>query len=1224
MKTRNTFLILFGSLVTLNFFTLFLLFIQLDSQEKQYKSQVNRFNSYSIGNKLEQGSEDLTDYSRTFVITGDTIWEKKYWNLVNDRDGIMNDEFYIKSLLDSMLEMGFNKSEFELLEEALNHSDELVLIEEEAMNASKGLFKDSSGMYTIIDEPDLNYALNKLYNDEYLLKVNQIMAPIKKFDELTDIRTKNETVESAKHNKKLLVAIITFKTFVILFLILVYYLISKRIKKEEEISLKLEKSELQFRTLVNSLPGTIYNCATEDPWQMFFITDQIEILSGYPKEDFSGDKPRRTFGEIMHPDDRQKVSDIVKEAIKNKTTYNLSYRIIHKNKSIQYVNAHGKAIYNNDGSVNYLVGGIFNETEKKLAELKLNASELQFKSLVATMPGAIYRSGLGDPWEIYQISDEIENFTGYPKEDFLGPKPLRVYADFMHSDDRKYVSNAVQEAIDKKEEYKIEYRVIHKDGYVRYVADYGKAIYKANGTPDYLVGAIFNDTENKKTRIQLEESELKFKSLVTNLPGVIYSCGVDDPWEMYYMTDTIETLSGYPKEDFLGINPRRNFGDIMHPDDRKKASEDVQFAINNKQAFKIDYRVIHKDGSEHYVYGYGHAMYNDDGSPDYLVGGIFDDSERLAAIKEVKDSEERFQLAAKGSNAGIWDLDVATNIAFWTDVHYELLGYEVDEIEPTLSFVRSIVYADDLDVFDHVVNSHIEQGTPLDFEARFYTKTNEIRWFRSRGASSRDAHGKSVRIVGTFSDITDKKIAEQKLEQSEQTARVLLNATSDISHLIDEDGTILELNDAMAQVLGSKRENLIGSNIFDTMPKDLAIQRKELISQVIDEEKPLKIPYDLGRGGQIYDSGIYPIISSTHEKRKVVVYAHDISDLVKTQKALEAKEQQLKYALEASNEGIWEWNLKTSSINYSRRCFNLIGYDQVKNIEEVEAFWKSVIHQEDMKDALVNNLEQITKSGVHDSIYRVKTRSNEIKWIHTKGKAVEFLDDGKPARILGTMSDITYRMKQEEKVVNAILETEDKERSRIARDIHDGLQQTMSTALMSFEKVRSSVDFQDQKIYDKFHEGYQYLKKSIEESRTLAHNLMPKVIGRNGIVSGIESLISAIESSSPTKFKFEQNLNNERLKLTEEMTFYRIVQESINNVIKYANAKTCTIQLLKYEDVVLLTIEDNGEGFELSKKQNTFGLNSMKTRAESIGAYFEINSQKTRGTQILVELPLNS
>ena len=835
MNVRRVFLILFGTIISFNILVLFLLFNLLDNQRQHHESQVNRFNSFTFSDDLRESSDDLTAYARNFVITGDSTWEKRYWDIVYEHEGELISETYRQSVLDSMSRMGFVEEEFELLKTALDYSNQLVEVEREAMNAAKGLFLDEQGEYTIEGPPNVEYAIDLLYNDEYVWFQDQIMDPIDQFEVLIEKRTKNATEESLSGESRLLVAITSMKIFVIVFSIIAMILVWRRIKKEEEISEKLERSELQFKTLVNNLPGVIYNCGLEDPWEMFFITDEIE------------------------------------------------------------------------------------------------------------------------------------------------------------------------------------------------------------------------------------------------------------------------TLSGYPKEEFQGTNPKRTFGDIMHPDDRESASKQVQKAINSKKPFQIEYRVIDKDGNTHNVYGYGQAMYRGNGSPDYLVGGIFDDSERLTAVNKVKASEERFQLAAKGSNAGIWDLNVESGLAYWTDIHYELLGYKVNEITPSLSFLREHVLMEDIETFDEAVNDHISKGAPLDFEARIYTKNKDIRWFRVRGAASRDDDGKAIRIVGTFSDITEKKVVEN---------------------------------------------------------------------------------------------------------------------------ALAAKEQQLQYALDVSNEGIWEWNHDTNKITYSLRCFSMIGYLPVEE-EKLPGFWNMVIHKDDAIKALMNDIENIKSSGLHDHIYRAISKSGEVKWIHTKGKAVEFLANGKPARVIGTMSDITDRMKHEEKVVSAILETEDKERSRIARDIHDGLQQTMSTALMSFEKVRSSIDFKDQKIYDRFHQGYQYLKKSIEESRTLAHNLMPKVVDKNGIVAAIDSLISAMKNSTDTNFVFEQNMNKERLKLSEEMTFYRIVQEAINNVIKYANANKCTIQLLKHSDLVILTIEDDGSGFDFKKISNTFGINSMKTRADSIGAYFELNSRVGKGTQIMLELGIS-
>lgn len=836
LNVRRSFLILFGSIISINLLVLLLLFVLLGSQQKQYVSQIDRFNAIEFGAYLRESSEDLTAYCRNFVITGDSIWVTRYWDIVYSREGETSIETRRQSILERMKKMGFSDEEFDLLQSALQNSNQLVEVEREAMYASQGIFLNEDGEYTVAGPPDLDYAVDLLYNADYVSFQDKILEPIDRFEQLIVQRTGDETERSASEGKRLLVTITALKTFAIIFSIVAFIMIWRLIRKEEEILEKLEWSELQFKTLVN------------------------------------------------------------------------------------------------------------------------------------------------------------------------------------------------------------------------------------------------------------------------NLPGVIYSCGLDDPWEMFYITDEISVLSGYPKEDFLGATPIRTFGEIMHPDDREEASRIVQQAIDSKSPFTLGYRVIDKEGKEHYVYGYGQAMYKSDGSPDYLVGGIFDDTERIAALQEVKESEERFQLAAKGSNVGIWDLDAATGKAYWSDINYALLGYEVGEIEPTLSFVQESVHPDDLELFEKVVGGHIVNGTPLNFEARFFTKNGDIKWFNSSAESSRDEDGKAIRTVGTFSDITERKAAQE---------------------------------------------------------------------------------------------------------------------------ALAAKEQQLQFALDVSNEGIWEWNHETEGINYSQRCFTMLGYLPVHGDKELAQFWDKVIHKDDLDKALFNDLEKIKSRGLHDNIYRATSKSDEVKWIHTKGKAVEFLANGKPARVIGTMADITDRMKQEEKIVSAILETEDKERSRIARDIHDGLQQTMSTALMSFEKVRSTYDFKDQKLYDKFHMGYKFLKKSIEESRTLAHNLMPKVVDKNGIVAAIESLLSAIENSTNTNFIFDQNLGEERLKLSEEMTFYRIIQEAINNVIKYAGAENCNIQLLKHGDRLILTIDDDGCGFDSNTIGDSFGINSMRTRADSIGAYLEINSKIDRGTQILVELSLN-
>ena len=102
MKVRGIFKILFGSIIGFNLLILILLLTLRNNQEKQYTGQVNRFNSFNFSIALRESSEDLTEYCRNFVVTGDPSWEKKYWEIVDQRMGRLNTEAYRKSVLDSM------------------------------------------------------------------------------------------------------------------------------------------------------------------------------------------------------------------------------------------------------------------------------------------------------------------------------------------------------------------------------------------------------------------------------------------------------------------------------------------------------------------------------------------------------------------------------------------------------------------------------------------------------------------------------------------------------------------------------------------------------------------------------------------------------------------------------------------------------------------------------------------------------------------------------------------------------------------------------------------------------------------------------------------------------------------------------------------------------------------------------------------------------------------
>lgn len=346
-------------------------------------------------------------------------------------------------------------------------------------------------------------------------------------------------------------------------------------------------------------------------------------------------------------------------------------------------------------------------------------------------------------------------------------------------------------------------------------------------------------------------------------------------------------------------------------------------------------------------------------------------------------------------------------------------------------------------------------------------------------------------------------------------------------------------------------------------------------------------------------------------------FKESVEDLKRVKQELEKSDERFTLAVEGTGLLIWDFNTQNKTINWFPKGCRLFDYEYNEIIPTID-FLLEHIHKDD-KALLQGQIEH--HKATREKIYfdaRFYTKDKTLRWYRCHGAPV--YQEGKVVRIVGTFNDITEQLHQDEKIVDAILETEDKERSRIAREIHDNLQQTMSTAILNLEKVRAESVISNEEEIKHFNIAYNYLKKAIQESRTLAHNLMPKVVSANGIVLAIQALISALEGTTDTKIHFYENLGSERVKLSVEMTLYRIVQESINNMIKHAEASQCTIQLLKHSDMIVLTIEDDGNGFDLNTQMNSFGLNSMKTRANAVGAYFQISSQKSKGTEIIFEL----
>lgn len=213
-------------------------------------------------------------------------------------------------------------------------------------------------------------------------------------------------------------------------------------------------------------------------------------------------------------------------------------------------------------------------------------------------------------------------------------------------------------------------------------------------------------------------------------------------------------------------------------------------------------------------------------------------------------------------------------------------------------------------------------------------------------------------------------------------------------------------------------------------------------------------------------------------------------------------------------------------------------------------------------------------------------------------------------------------IKQQELRSKAIIDAEEKERIRIAKDLHDGIGQQLSAIKLNFSSFRSL--FSGTENDNKYIAVLSMIDDAVKEVRSVSHDMMPNALLRFGLVAATREFIDKIAMNGALKVDLQIIGLNERLENTTETVLYRVLQEAVNNIIKHAEATKVSIQLIKYETYLNLILEDNGKGFNVSGINNFkgIGLKNIISRVEYLNGTVNFDSAIGRGTTVDIEVPI--
>ncbi|MBW4495357.1 MAG: PAS domain-containing protein [Oscillatoria princeps RMCB-10] len=557
--------------------------------------------------------------------------------------------------------------------------------------------------------------------------------------------------------------------------------------------------------------------------------------------------------------------------------------------------------------------------------------------------------------------------------------------------------------------------------------------------------------ERVRVEETLRQSQEQFSSLVANIPGAVYRCLYCSRGRtVEFISQEIAEISGYPASDII-LNYRRSISSIIHPEDRQMVERAIRKATARRQPYQIEYRIVRADGGTRWVSDKGKGIFREDGELIWSDGVMLDIThcvqvqeelqqlnqelenrvlertlelanavarlqremaERELAQKEVLVVNERLQYLLACCPTVIYSCKAEGDLpaTFISENITALLGYSAREFLEDSGFWANRIHPADAPRIFAELPSLFQRGFHT-HEYRFLHVDGTYRCLRDDIKLVRDAAGNPLEIVGSITDITDRKRAEEALRESEARFRSLFEAAPDFIHVADMCGTIRQTNPAAIRQSGYSESELIGSRLNEFFtPESQKIAA--LAFPILLKTGTLRQEVEFIRKDRtimIVDCSASVVRDERGQFAYIMVIQRDITDRKKTEKELRKSDQRFALAVEGVNDGIWDWDIETGQAYFSPRWKSMLGCSDSEIPNTYEA-WTERIHPED-RERVIRAVSDYLDSciPIYETEFRCLHKDGTYRWILARGSALRDTT-GKAYRMAGSHTDITDRI----------------------------------------------------------------------------------------------------------------------------------------------------------------------------------------------------------------------
>ncbi len=767
LTIRNTIILIFYIFTALIASIGILIFILIENEKHVHKIEESYQESFNLALELRQSTYYLTRFADDYVETKDSKY-KQYFNIIVEvlegkrahpkkiglsywdylAAGLMETKILggSYSIQDKLSELELYGEELENLKRAKRSTDDLIDIEITAMNASDGLFKDSSGEFRIEGKPDIDLARDLLHGSSHMEAKNQIIMPIDDFFIMLDRRVSNELAVLHERNHTIFISAAIITIITIVFSIYFFFVLKRRVilplVKLEAGANKIEMGDLshtinfkyldemsslasafnsmarsisertsRMRSVIETAVDAIILIDTKGLIQEF--SPSAESIFGYTKEEILGHNISMLMPKSYQTEHDEYISNYLESHNRN---------VLGKQRELVALRKNGES-FPIDLAVaeakikghSYFTGIVRDISQRKHMEEKLknqkNLLGMLNQSITTFVDKGDFFAAMNEMLDaLLTISKSQYGFTGEVLFDDEKKPYFKAYAMTNISWNAETQAR-YEKHIDKGFEFRNldtlfghvmtsrntvvcndpisdpragglpeghpamhsflgvpvfygnelvgMYGVANRaDGYDEDLLEFLRPFNSTYGVLIHSQRLLKKDEEIKSELINAKEGtekvlkdlkvqELRYRTLVGNIPGIVYRFAHDEEFTIQYMSDYVEQISGYPASDFIA-NKVRTFASIIHPDDVAEVNRTLADGIKSTTYYSLEYRIVHRNGKIHWVYERGQCVKDEDGMLDHNDGFILDITENKKAeqaLVESKDAAEHANLA---------------------------------------------------------------------------------------------------------------------------------------------------------------------------------------------------------------------------------------------------------------------------------------------------------------------------------------------------------------------------------------------------------------------------------------------------------------------------------------------------------------------------------------------------------------------------------------------------